>query len=274
MSEALQRVLYRLGGNVKRSGSGGYEANCPVVGHDKGRGDLDPSLMLQEGDDGRVLINCLAGCSTEDVVGTLGLKMADLFEQRNNAIRGGGGSHPSGKRKYANTERAEGCTLADYAAAKRLPVAFLASLGVSEIPNYNGHPAVRFPYLRVDGQEEVYVRFRVSLDGSPKVKTRRGDKHALYGLWRLEQARERGYVVVVEGESDTQTLWHHGFPGVGVPGASSWRSEWSEHLDGIDKVYVVVEPDEGGKTLWERMTASPIRERLYRLTLDRFEGVS
>jgi len=199
--------------------------------------------------------------------------MGDLFETRNSSHkRVRGGSHPSENRGYVNTDD-EGCTLADYAAAKELPQAFLKSLGASEIPNYNGHPAVRIPYLSANG-EEVCVRFRVSLDGNPKIKTRRGDKLALYGLWRLEEARERGYVVAVEGESDGQALWHHGFPAVGVPGASSWRSEWSEHFDGIEKVYVVVEPDQGGEQLWDRMTASPIRERLYWVTLDDFKDVS
>jgi hypothetical protein len=167
----------------------------------------------------------------------------------------------------------EGCTLAQYAEAKCLPVEFLESLGVSEIPNYNGHPAVRFPYLNAEG-EEVCTRFRVSLDGNPRIRTRRGDRHALYSLQGLEEARERGFVIVVEGESDAQTLWFHGYPAVGVPGASSWRSEWSEDLVGIGRVYLIVEPDQGGAALWERMAASPIKERLYRVELGEFKDAS
>jgi hypothetical protein len=30
-----------------------------------------------------------------------------------------------------------------------------------------------------------------------------------------------GYVVIVEGASDTQTLWCHGFPSMGLPGAQN-----------------------------------------------------
>jgi hypothetical protein len=41
-------------------------------------------------------------------------------------------------------------------------------------------------------------------------------KPSLYGLWRLQQPTE---VVLVEGESDCHTLWHHGFAALGVPGA-------------------------------------------------------
>jgi putative DNA primase/helicase len=39
----------------------------------------------------------------------------------------------------------------------------------------------------------------------------------LYGLWRLEKIRRVGWVVLVEGESDTQTLWIHGIPALGIP---------------------------------------------------------
>jgi hypothetical protein len=261
----LDLVLARAQ-NITRNGSG-WLVSCPVAGHGKGRGDSNPSVSVTEGQDGRALVKCHAGCETSAVLAGWGLTMNDLFETRNGSHkRREEGSHPSENRGYVNTDD-EGCTLADYAAAKKLPQAFLKSLGVGEIRNYNGHPAVRIPYLSTNS-EEVCVRFRVSLDGNPKIKTRRGDKLALYGLWRLEEARDRGYVVAVEGESDAQTFWHHEFPAVGVPGASSWQSQWSEHLDGIEKVYIVVEPDQGGEQLWERMAASPIRERLYRVTLD------
>lgn len=57
---------------VKRSGKG-YQARCPA--HD----DNGPSLSLLEGDDGRVLLHCHAGCATEAVVAAMGLSMGDLF---------------------------------------------------------------------------------------------------------------------------------------------------------------------------------------------------
>jgi hypothetical protein len=258
----IEQVLERVEGKVRHNGY--YMALCPA--HD----DQEPSLSVKEAEDGRVLLKCFAGCAVENIVAALGVEMADLFERRNDARKGGGASIPSESPK---TVRPEGCTLVAYAQAKHLPVGFLRGLGVSEIPNYNGHPAVRFPYLSVAG-EEACIRFRVSLDRDPKIKTRRGDKQVLYGLWKLKEARECGYAVVVEGESDTQTLWHHGFPAVGVPGAGSWRSEWAEYLDGIERIYVLVEPDRGGEQLWERMAASPVHERLYRAALDGFKDPS
>lgn len=135
-----------------------------------------------------------------------------------------------------------------------------------------GTPAVRIPYLKEDGAEGA-VRFRLALekaeDGSDNgFRWRKGSKVLLYGLWRLGQAREAGYVVLVEGESDAQSLWYHGFPALGVPGANNWRNEWASELAGIEKVYAVIEPDHGGETLWDRLAASPLRERLYRVTLE------
>jgi hypothetical protein len=51
-----------------------------------------------------------------------------------------------------------------------------------------------------------------------------------------------GWVVLTEGESDTWTGWHYKVPTLGIPGKSTWKSEWAEHLEGLD-VYLWVEPD-------------------------------
>jgi hypothetical protein len=56
----------------KRSGSG-WQARCPA--HD----DRRPSLSIAEGDDGRALVKCHAGCETRAVVEALGLKLSDLM---------------------------------------------------------------------------------------------------------------------------------------------------------------------------------------------------
>src|ERR1700722_9383722 len=48
-------------------------ARCPV--HD----DRTPSLSVGEGDDGRALVDCHAGCETEAVISALGMTMRQLF---------------------------------------------------------------------------------------------------------------------------------------------------------------------------------------------------
>lgn len=84
----------------------------------------------------------------------------------------------------------------------------------------------------------------------------------------LAEAREAGYAVLVEGESDCHTLWHHEIPALGIPGANNWRNEWAGHLEGIERIYIVVEPDQGGAALREKLTASGISDRLYLVELD------
>lgn len=61
--------------HVKQTGQGRWLARCPA--HD----DRSPSLAIREIDD-RVLIHCFAGCSVEDVLQAVGLKMADLFPDK------------------------------------------------------------------------------------------------------------------------------------------------------------------------------------------------
>jgi hypothetical protein len=128
-------------------------------------------------------------------------------------------------------------------------------------------PAVRIPYPDEEGQETA-VRFRVSLDGPEKFRWRSGDKPRPYGLGLLVEARKAGFVVLVEGESDCHTLWFYEIPALGIPGASNWRDGWATYLDGIEKIYAVIEPDQGGDTLRKKLTdCEAIRERLHLLEL-------
>src|SRR4051812_27934350 len=50
-----------------------FTALCP------GHADRNPSLHVSEAADGRVLLHCFAGCTTETIVAALGLTLADLF---------------------------------------------------------------------------------------------------------------------------------------------------------------------------------------------------
>jgi hypothetical protein len=262
---ALERLLDRLGG--VREGECGYRASCPCPDHGRGRGDRDPSLSVGVDEDGNVLLKCFAGCDNESIVESLGLTMADLFEHRN-GYGGGGSSIPS-----KNHETVEPCTLANYADYVRLPMDFLKDLGLKEYHDLRA-PAVSMPYLDKSGENILLTRSRISLTGKPKIKTRRGDKHRLYGLWKLEEARRGGYLWLFEGESDTQTGWYYGEPCAGIPGANGWKREWAADLEGIDRFYFVVE-DEAGEKCWEKLAAThEIRERLYRVELEGAKDIS
>jgi hypothetical protein len=138
-----------------------------------------------------------------------------------------------------NIATKQGLTLAALAQAKKLPAEFLRTLGVKDF-RYSGGPAVRIPYADTEGNV-VAVRFRLSLTGQ-RFKWRRGDHTILYGLHWLEEARRGGWVLLVEGESDSWTGWHHGISALGIPGKSTWRREWAAHLNGL-VVYLWQEPE-------------------------------
>ena len=57
---------------AKKAGQG-WSARCPA--HDDGTA----SLSISEGSDGRTLLKCHAGCTTDAVCGKLGLNLSDLF---------------------------------------------------------------------------------------------------------------------------------------------------------------------------------------------------
>lgn len=244
----LERVLERAQ-NARKAGDG-WLVSCPIPGHGKGRGDKDPSVSVRTGDDGRALVCCKVGCETEAVVSAWGLTMADLFECSNGHRKKSFSIPPK------TTATLQPCTLENYAASKRLPVEFLKKLGLTD-RNYQRKPAVRIPYFGVDG-EEIAARYRIALEkcdeGDHRFRWRTGSKAQLYGLWRLEGIRKAGYVVLVEGESDTQTLWYHQIPALGIPGASNWKEAWADYLDGIERIYAIIEPDQGGATLREKLS--------------------
>lgn len=67
----VRDILNRLTG--VKGGSGQWYARCPA--HD----DKHQSLSVSVGQDGRVLLNCHAGCSVENVAAAMGLTVKDLF---------------------------------------------------------------------------------------------------------------------------------------------------------------------------------------------------
>jgi putative DNA primase/helicase len=98
----VEKILERAG-NVRKMGSG-WLVSCPRPDHGKGQGDRDPSVSVTEGDDGRALVKCQAGCETEAVVAAWGLGMDNLFERRDG--HGGGGLLPPQKqRQPVNRQR-------------------------------------------------------------------------------------------------------------------------------------------------------------------------
>lgn len=58
---------------ARPTGTCRWRAICPA------HADRTPSLSIREGNDGRVLIHCWAGCATDAVLAAAGLTWADIF---------------------------------------------------------------------------------------------------------------------------------------------------------------------------------------------------
>src|SRR5579859_2717740 len=245
----------RLGG---RKNGRGWMAHCPA--HE----DHNPSLSINDGSNGKLLVKCHAGCTQEAVIKALGAKGLGLGAPPR------GYPIPSGN--HANVQppgqgSESGLTLAQYAEAKRLPIMELRKFGLTDI-SYMKAPAVRIAYTDEAGNEiPAATRFRVALSGHGKVRSKSGGKPTLYGRHRIAKAKLAGYIILPEGESDCHTLWHHGLHAAGLPGADSWREEWNTCLEGIAIIYVIIEPDQGGEAVKRWVSKSAIRDRVRLVTL-------
>ena len=116
----LEEILIHFH-DVKKTGNG-WQALCPA------HNDQNRSLSISQGDDGRILLKCHAGCETADIIKAVGLQMSDLFTNR-----GKGSSLRVPTAHLRTTEltnennnknkcaaKCAVCNLVQYAAAKRL----------------------------------------------------------------------------------------------------------------------------------------------------------
>ena len=191
-----------------------HSARCPA--HD----DKHASLSIGEGNEGKVLLTCHAGCDVGSIVEAVGLTIPDLFPDSTS------NGTPSGS-----------FTLEELSHQRRLPVDFLRSLGLTSSGTFIG-----VPYRQADGTEaRPQLRAR---DGMQRWGKSDGLPIVPYGLDRLDSVE----VALVEGASDCWTLWHAGLPAIGIPGASMHRKLAAEHIRGLSRIHIVREADDGGKT--------------------------
>jgi AAA domain len=218
----VEMVMSRLKG-VRKS-LHGWVACCPA------HADSKPSLSIDVGDEGQILLNCFAGCTLQRVVEAMDITIADLFP--------GSSSH-----RHTIHTQPVALSLIDLARDKMLPWKYLFTLGITEVST----GGLQIPYHLSDGTLAPRYRMRTALVAREGSWWNKGEGEIVpYGLERLEEARKVGYLVIVEGESDCWTLWYHHFPALGVPGAALVNTLEEPYLAGIEKVYIVQEPDAAG----------------------------
>lgn len=208
-------------------GAQGNNARCPA--HD----DQHGSLSIGEGNGGKPLLKCHAGCAQSAVI---------------EALRGRG-----------IWPRSSGLTVAELAAAKRLPESLLRESGFVD-DEIRGRPVVRMDYRDSTGNV-ICTRYRGALAANgtdQRFWFRRGDKQQLFGLWRLRPEP----VILVEGETDAIALWDAGLNAIGVPGADAWHDRFASPLEPCATLYVHVEPDRGGEKFRAALSRSRLRDRV------------
>jgi hypothetical protein len=191
----------------------GWAAKCPA--HE----DRNPSLSVSEGTDGRVLLNCHAGCDFRSIVGALGIKDADLFPEKPR-VNGG-------PRRIAAT-----------------------------YPYHDAAGALVFEVVRMEPKDFRQRRpDPQSVDGW--AWNMRGVERVPYRLPQLMQAVERGDAVfVVEGERDVETLEHQGFCATTSPGgAGKWLDSFNAYFAGAH-VVVIPDADKPGREHGQKVAAA------------------
>jgi hypothetical protein len=250
----------------KRNGERHVLAHCPA--HD----DQNASLSLTEKADGTLLWKCFAGCSQEAVQRELervaGVQPATArpIPPRRRQQQQPASDAPEMAQALRNFGIAE---LAD---AKRLDAEKLIAWHVRELPD----GGIEILYLTREGDLHT-IQYRLTLEkvnGVDRFKWRTGDTRILYGLWRLPEWGDADTLYLCEGTSDTWTLWHADLPALGIPSATTWKSEWWREMEGFPRIVLIPDADDAGSQLVEKLAETcpdHLQERVYVLHLP--EGV-
>jgi putative DNA primase/helicase len=207
ISNPVDRVVAALEAHrfhPKANGKG-WMALCPA--HD----DHDPSLSVCEGDDGRVLVHCHAGCDTSEVLSSLGLRTSDLFVDS-----GDGGD------ELAHDPQAKGKPTAQYD---------YTDAGGNLVFQVVRHEPKGFRQRRPDGKGGWIYSTK---DIKPKP------------LYNQPAVLNADLVLVTEGEKDADTLNGLGFFATTSAGGSgsAAKTDWSP-LNGR-RVVLIPDNDEPG----------------------------
>lgn len=204
-SSPIDAVLAKLD-TPKRSGAG-WLAKCPA------HPDNNPSLSITDDTtDGRVLLNCHAGCDIDAVLSALGMDAGELF--------------PPSATKPGRAERREIDTTYDYT-----------------------DEAGELVFQVVRYRPKEFRQRRRDPSGQGWIYNLRGVRRVLYRLPEVRQAIADGEpVYLCEGEKDADAIRNAGGIATTAPmGAGKWRAEYDDQLKGVAGVIICVDRDEAGE---------------------------
>lgn len=171
--------------------------------------DGTASLSIKESD-GKILITCHAGCSTESVLSSLGLKLSDLF----------------------SSPRAD-------APSKKI---------VAEYNYFDEHGQFLFQTVRYDPKDFRQRTKDASGNWIWNLKGIRLVPYKLpEALLAVEEGKP---LFIAEGEKDCDCIWKNGFAatcnplGAGTLKHPKWRDDFTDYFRGVSRVCILADNDE------------------------------
>ncbi|HTV75695.1 MAG TPA: hypothetical protein VMD57_01765, partial [Candidatus Baltobacteraceae bacterium] len=186
---------------VTRNGDG-WIAKCPA--HD----DQNPSLSIRQGDDGRTLLKCFAGCTADSICAALNLTTADLFD--------------------GDSKRVQRHIVATY-------------------PYHDAGGKLLFEVVRFDPKDFRQRRPDATALGGWTWNTK-GVEKVLFRLPEILAAIASGKLIFVcEGEKDALAMVERGLSATCNPaGAGKWQDSYAETLRGAT-VAIIADKDAPGR---------------------------
>ena len=200
ISDCLDKIEVRTGTRPKK-GNGGYIACCPA--HD----DQNPSLSITEGDDGKVLLHCFAGCTIDEICKACDLKVSDLFSKQPRE-------------------------------ASRIEYSYKDAQGNILFKKIRLEPGV-------SGKSKSFFWERLDEKGNV-IKNLKGCQKIFYRLPELLSGISTNKVIfLVEGEKDADSLVSRGLIGTTTGESLFWSKSFAEILHDAD-VIILYDMDKTG----------------------------
>jgi hypothetical protein len=250
----LERLLSQMT-DAKPAGQGQWAARCPA--HE----DRRASLSISEGDDGRVLVRCHAGCSVDAIVEALGLTVRDLFPE-------GHEPHPTfnGQRtrpgKTSNNGRARTSARPGPGSGRTFPTADAA---VKSLEWQLGSRAADWTYHDDAGNPVGMVLRWDRPDGTKDIRPialhddgwHIGAMPEPRPLYRLPELPAATRVLVTEGEKCADAARKIGFIATTSAGGSqaAGKTDWWP-LTGCKEVWVLPDNDAPGRKYADAVVAA------------------
>lgn len=207
----FQEILSRLQ-NVKKNGNG-YTARCPA------HQDKENSLSVSETSD-KILLNCFAGCETNNIVSALDVELKDLFfepyQDKQSSKKHAYKSDAAQKQTEHNQEK---------------KVIGKETVCTYEYADENGELLYSVDRVHLtfdDGTtKKIFPQYHFGANGT-RIKNLNGTRRVPYRLPELiEAVRQGADIFLCEGEKDADNLRTLGLAATSF---KNWKSEFNAHL--------------------------------------------